>query len=216
MAVHACLPLANCKILHFVRHAEAESNAAAHRFPKDSQEYLDAYADEKYFDSVLSVKGEAQCKELQQRIASSPSITYEAVVCSPLRRTLQTAVRVFGEEVPFIAAECAREYSQGHARPCDCRRERRLQEADFRADFSKVPEGEDTFAARPETEEELDKRCLELLQLFHTLPYQSIAVVSHTGFLTRLFAKHLRWPGPSAFSNAELRSVVVQLTPTVA
>ena len=62
-------------------------------------------------------------------------------MCSPLRRTLQTAVRVFGEEVPFLAAECAREYSQGHARPCDCRRERRLQEADFRADFSQVPEG---------------------------------------------------------------------------
>ena len=57
-------------------------------------------------NTVESTPCQSPCK---QRF----SLTWKAVVCSPLRRTLQTALNVFGREVPCLAAECAREFSQG-------------------------------------------------------------------------------------------------------
>ncbi|CAJ1351294.1 unnamed protein product [Effrenium voratum] len=206
--ISACHPWSQCKVVHFVRHAEAESNAAAHQFPRDSAGYLAAYADEQYFDSVLSEKGQAQCAELQLEVQG---LQYEAVVCSPLRRTLQTASLAFTDRsVPWLAVESAREFSEGHARPCDYRRARSAQAAGFGfVDFRQVPEGEDSFAARKESPQDVDSRCRQLLALLAEMPQKSIAVVSHTGFLSRLFAHHLAWGSKAAFRNAELRSVVL-------
>eukprot|EP00933_Yihiella_yeosuensis_P033953 TRINITY_DN27540_c0_g1_i1.p1 TRINITY_DN27540_c0_g1~~TRINITY_DN27540_c0_g1_i1.p1 ORF type:complete len:234 (-),score=24.59 TRINITY_DN27540_c0_g1_i1:75-749(-) len=215
-SVAFCAPLSKCKVVHFLRHAEAESNAAAHAFPRDSPGYNAAYADQKYFDSALSAKGEAQCKDLRDQISlQGLSFHCEAVFCSPLHRTLQTASQVFeNRSIPWMALEVAREYSQGHNRPCDCRRSKADQQANFSfVDFQNVPDGEDTFAQTIESEEDLDKRCVALLDFLRQRSESAMAVVSHTGFLTHLFAKHLQWPGgkeKAAFSNCELRSVVIR------
>eukprot|EP00438_Fugacium_kawagutii_P029152 Skav216171 [mRNA] locus=scaffold2249:34211:35750:+ [translate_table: standard] len=163
---------------------------------------------------------------------------FQAILCSPLRRTLQTAALALAPHVergvPWYGVEAAREFSQGldlsdysdpsrllflvaggvadwfvflvgarHARPCDYRRNVELQRSSFPGvDFSRVPRGDDAFAARKEplglpgdplpgwwrrggaggeSVEDLDLRCCELLQLLKGLPQQQMAVVSHTG-----------------------------------
>lgn len=216
MEIINCAPLTQCKVLHFLRHAEAESNAAAHQFPKGSAEYNAAYEDARFFDSVLSERGEAQCAELKSLLVHGPSrVHYDMIVCSPLRRALQTACRVFEDRsVPWIAVELAREYSHGYARPCDSRRPRDEQATDFaHVDFTLVPQGEDLFTRTAESEDEIDRRCGEFLNFLIARPETSIAVVSHTGLLTRLFSTHLPgWRGKAAFGNCELRSVIVRLS----
>merc|ERR1712046_347662 len=88
--------LSECKVVHFVRHAQAESNVAAHKYPSGSPEYNAAYADPQYFDSVLSENGITQCSELHNELsASTTKLHCELVISSPLRRTLQTASVVF-------------------------------------------------------------------------------------------------------------------------
>lgn len=212
MSVVACAPLQHCKVVHFLRHAEAESNAAAHKFPRGSEGYNAAYADSAYFDSILSSKGKAQCAELRSRLATAEGgISYEAVLVSPLRRTLQTATEVFENKgIPWLAVEVAREYSQGNSWPCDFRRLKEQQQEEFSfVSFDLVPSGEDRFASVIESEEDVDRRCLALLELIRARSEKSLVVVSHTGFMTRLFSRHLRWPGSAAFANCELRSVVL-------
>lgn len=220
----SCSPLGSCKVVHFLRHAEAESNAAAHRFPPGSAEYNDAYASECFFDSVLSDKGVAQCRKVRQQFwGATAQLHCDAVICSPLRRTLQTAQLVFGafgqadgigrgSSIPWVALEEARENSNGYNRPCDCRRTREQQLEDFpHVDFSAVPDGEDTFSSSPESTEELDARCAAFLECLRQRPEHVLAVVSHSAFLERLFARHLAWPREAAkFANCELRSVVLR------
>jgi broad specificity phosphatase PhoE len=212
-----CALLGQCKVVHFLRHAEAESNVAAYCFPRGSAEYNAAYADPKFFDAQLSPRGVEQCRELCQRLRSSQcdalSTRYEIVLCSPLRRALATATQVFGDRsVPWIALETIREYSSGHSRPCDRRRSKDQQQQDFPfVDFSGLADGEDKFPII-ETEEALDARCKQLLQFLHQRPESCLAVVSHTGFLQHLFWKHLNQSPDArsaAFANCELRSVML-------
>lgn len=210
--INSCTPLQDCKIVHFLRHAEAESNAAAHKFERGSPGYNQAYEDSAFFDSSLSAKGEAQCSALREKLASSLPLHYDTVVCSPLRRTLQTAALVLANRgVPWLAVELAREFSNGHCRPCDRRRSREVQALrgfDW-VDFRHVPPGDDTFDERAETHAQLDARISDLLTFLRELPGSSVVVVAHTGILTRLFSHHLRWQGAAAFENCELRSVVL-------
>lgn len=191
MSATSCAPLCECRVVHFLRHAEAESNAAAHKFPRDSPEYNTAYADSKFVDSVLTAKGEAQCKASRAAQAAS-RLHYDVVVSSPLRRTLQTASLVFQEhEVPWLAVESAREYSHGHARPCDTRRPREAQQADFaNVDFARVLASEDVFAVRAESQDDLDKRIDEFLSFLRDLPQSFIAVAYSIWFTKR---PALRW-----------------------
>jgi len=205
------------KFVHFFRHAEAESNAAAHRYPRGSAEYSAAYEDPRYFDSILSAKGERQCETAKKTYASPTSMSYDLVICSPLRRTLETGARILeNRDVPWVAHELAREHSHGFARPCDSRYERQEQAAKYSfVNFDNVPDGEDTFVKMCETDDDLDRRCVAFLDyITRGRPEKRIAVVSHTGFLTRIFSHHLPWSsGRAAFNNAELRSVVVRERP---
>lgn len=209
-AVLWCAPLAACKTVHFLRHAQAVSNVAAYHYPKFSQAWEAAYMDPLFFDAELSEVGVEQCRQLGERLRT---VQYELVVTSPLQRALQTATFALkNHSVPWLACDVAREYSCGRQRPCDARRCRGVQVYDFpHMDFAAVPEGEDTFLTKPESELAADARCAELLALLRQRSEASIVVVSHDGFLSRLFSKHLRWPGEVSFQNCEVRSVVLRL-----
>jgi len=74
------------KIIHFVRHAEAEHNLAVLTDP-------DAYINPLYEDARLTAKGFDQCNQLRERLIASNRLSgVELVVVSPMRRTLQVAV----------------------------------------------------------------------------------------------------------------------------
>ncbi|KAI3840156.1 hypothetical protein MKX03_022096 [Papaver bracteatum] len=83
-------PLHRCKILHLVRHAQGVHNVEAE---KDDSAYL-SYS---LFDAPLTPLGWQQVDNFQNHVHDSGLIKkIELVVLSPMLRTMQTAVGIFG------------------------------------------------------------------------------------------------------------------------
>ncbi|XP_047328476.1 phosphoglycerate mutase-like protein 1 [Impatiens glandulifera] len=83
-------PLHRSKIIHLVRHAQGFSNVAA-------EKEHSAYMLEEFFDTKITPLGWQQVDNLRKHVHSSGiAKRVELVIVSPLLRTLQTAVGVFG------------------------------------------------------------------------------------------------------------------------
>uniref|UniRef100_A0A5B6ZBT5 Putative phosphoglycerate mutase-like protein 1 n=1 Tax=Davidia involucrata TaxID=16924 RepID=A0A5B6ZBT5_DAVIN len=136
-------PLHRCKTIHLVRHAQGIHNVEGEKDHK-------AYLSEELFDAHLTPLGWQQVDNLRKHVhATGLSKRIDLVIVSPLLRTMQTAVGVFGGEgytdaidvsplmvanagnsgcpaisslncPPFIAVELCREHLGVH--PCDKRR----------------------------------------------------------------------------------------------
>ncbi|CAN7019831.1 unnamed protein product [Brassica rapa subsp. trilocularis] len=116
-------PLESCKIIHLLRHGQAEHNVEAE---KDRNALLSPHL----FDAPLTDHGHQQVENLRERVVSSGLLKrVELVVTSPLLRTMQTAVGVFGNEdnqpnmiskPSILALEVARD--RNGVRPPDMRR----------------------------------------------------------------------------------------------
>ncbi|ONM19137.1 Phosphoglycerate mutase-like protein [Zea mays] len=142
-ATTALYPLHRCKTIYLVRHAQGIHNVAGE---KD----FGAYMSHELFDAQLTPLGWNQVDGLREHVKKSGlAEKIELVITSPLLRTMQTAVGVFGGEKytdgvnapplmvenaghsgrpavsslncpPFIAVETCREHLGVH--PCDKRR----------------------------------------------------------------------------------------------
>ncbi|CAL9214360.1 unnamed protein product [Arabidopsis halleri] len=116
-------PLESCKIIHLLRHGQALHNVEAE---KDRNALLSPHL----FDAPLTDHGHQQVENLRERVVLSGLLKrVELVVTSPLFRTMQTAVGVFGNEYeqpsmtnspPILALEVARD--RNGVRPPDMRR----------------------------------------------------------------------------------------------
>ncbi|KAL2936573.1 Phosphoglycerate mutase-like protein 1 [Bienertia sinuspersici] len=85
-------PLHHCKIIHLVRHAQGVHNIEGEKNHK-------AYMKPEYFDAPLTPLGWQQVDNLRKHVHDSGLYKrIELVVASPLLRTMQTAVGVFGGE----------------------------------------------------------------------------------------------------------------------
>ncbi|XP_018680031.2 phosphoglycerate mutase-like protein 2 isoform X1 [Musa acuminata AAA Group] len=83
-------PLQRCKTIHLVRHAQGIHNKG---HEKDHR----AYSSPEFFDAHLTPLGWDQVDNLRKHIKSCGlSKRIELVIASPLLRTMQTAVGVFG------------------------------------------------------------------------------------------------------------------------
>lgn len=90
IAGHSVYPLNRCKILHLVRHAQGVHNVA-------SEISHDNLLSDEFFDARLSPLGWNQVDNLRKHVqASGLSKRIDLVITSPLLRTMQTAVGVFG------------------------------------------------------------------------------------------------------------------------
>ncbi|KMS99617.1 hypothetical protein BVRB_1g021880 [Beta vulgaris subsp. vulgaris] len=200
-------PLHHCKTLHLVRHAQGFHNVAGE---KDHESYL-SYD---YLDASLTPRGWEQVDNLQKHVrASGLNKKIELVITSPLTRTIQTAVGVFGAGdcadginvrplmvadagnssrpaissfgcPPFLAVELCREHLGVH--PCDKRRSKREYETQFPAiDFSLIENEEDILWKEDvrETDEEVAERGMKFLKWLWNRKEKEIAIVSHSGFL---------------------------------
>ncbi|XP_038905623.1 phosphoglycerate mutase-like protein 1 isoform X2 [Benincasa hispida] len=167
-----------------------------------------------FFDAHITQLGWQQIDNLRKHVhASGLSRKIDLVVTSPLLRTLQTAVGVFGGEgytagmdvlplmianagnsaraaisslncPPIAAVELCREHLGVH--PCDKRRNISDYQFLFPAvDFSLIESDEDVLwkADVRETKEELAARGLQFLNWLWTRKEKEIAVVTHSGFL---------------------------------
>ncbi|KAG2570202.1 hypothetical protein PVAP13_7KG073009 [Panicum virgatum] len=140
----AMYPLHRCKTIHLVRHAQGVHNV-------EGEKDHSAYTSPSFFDAPITPLGWRQVDYLREHVKNCGlAEKIELVICSPLLRTMQTAVGVFGGESytggggapplmvenagqserlaisslncpPFLAVENCRERLQG-GHPCDKRR----------------------------------------------------------------------------------------------
>ncbi|KAJ4964717.1 hypothetical protein NE237_016566 [Protea cynaroides] len=200
-------PLHRCKTLHWVRHAQGIHNVAG---DKDFTKYLSR----EFFDAQLTPLGWQQVDNLRKHVhASGLAKRVDLVITSPLLRTMQTAVGVFGGDdyadgmeapplmvanagysdhpaissiacPPFVAVELCREHLGIH--PCDNRRSITEYQPLFPAiDFSLIESDEDILWKDDdrETNEEVGARGMKFIKWLLTRKEKEIVVVSHSGFL---------------------------------
>ncbi|KAK4489974.1 hypothetical protein RD792_000628 [Penstemon davidsonii] len=207
-------PLHRSKTIHLVRHAQGLHNVAREK------DQSGAYTSPEFFDAQLTPLGWQQVDSLHKHVESSGlSKRIELVVVSPLLRTMQTAVGVFGEEdeidvlpplmlantgnssrptisslncPPFVAMELCRE---------------RLIESDaddLWNDYAR------------ETNKELAARGLKFLNWLWTRKEKEIAVITHSAFLLHTLDAFGDDCHPFVkseicrqFDNCELRSLII-------
>ncbi|KAI3987587.1 hypothetical protein MKX01_021499 [Papaver californicum] len=200
-------PLHRCKTLHLVRHAQGVHNVEAE---KDDSAFLS----QSLFDAPLTPLGWQQVDNLRNHVHDSGLIKkIELVIVSPMLRTMQTAVGVFGGGgytdgmdilplmvanagnndrsaysslncPPFVAVELCREHLG--VRPCDKRRSVSEYVPLFPAiDFSLIESDEDTWWKTDvrEPNEGVTARGIEFLNWLWMRKEKEIAVVTHSGFL---------------------------------
>ncbi|XVF64940.1 hypothetical protein PTKIN_Ptkin09bG0206800 [Pterospermum kingtungense] len=200
-------PLHRCKTLHLVRHAQGIHNVAGE---KDHNAYLS----EDLFDAHLTPLGWQQVDNLRKHVQETGlHKKIDLVIVSPLLRTMQTAVGVFGGEgykdgidvpplmvenageshgaaisslncPPFVAVELCREHLGVH--PCDRRKSISEYRPIFPAiDFSMIESVEDVLwePNTREKNEEVAVRGMKFLNWLWTRKEREIAVVTHSGFL---------------------------------
>jgi broad specificity phosphatase PhoE len=120
-------------------------------------------------------------------------LDWELCVVSPLQRTLQTAkltvgaVRHDGAPIKFLATEMCRERIT--CCPADSRRPLSVCKKEFpEVDFSQVTNEQDvSWHTDKENDEQCKQRGIKFLSWLAKRPESCIAVVTHSGFLKRLF-----------------------------
>ncbi|KAK7275867.1 hypothetical protein RIF29_16993 [Crotalaria pallida] len=200
-------PSHRCKTIHLVRHAQGVHNV-------EGEKNHDAYLSYDYFDAPLTPLGWEQVSNLRKHVkASGLSKRVELIIVSPLLRTMQTAVGVFGGEAftnginerplmmynvgqsdhhavsnlncpPFIAVELCREQTGVH--PCDKRRTISEYRNMFPGIGFQLIESDEDMLWIPdvrEKPEEVAARGLKLLEWLWTRKEKEIAVVTHSSFL---------------------------------
>nr|KAJ0196535.1 hypothetical protein LSAT_V11C700374870 [Lactuca sativa] len=215
-------PLHRSKTLHLVitqlllqsrvRHAQGVHNVIGDKDYK-------AYMSHEYFDAELTRLGWQQVENLRKHVHECGlAKKIEVVITSPLLRTMQTAVGVFGGEgytdkvdsmplmlanvgnsgrsaisslncPPILAVELCREHLGVH--PCDRRRSVGEYQCLFPAiDFSLIESDEDVLwkANERETKEELANRGKSFFNWLWTREEKEIAIVTHSGFLFHTLA----------------------------
>jgi len=171
--------------IYFIRHGHADHNAAF-----DEQKTTDVYSSHAYRHSALTTKGIGQIEAV--KLADKPQRVY----CSPLKRCIQTARIVFGNDELLYLHDGLLE-TQGPF-PCNWR--------DFYETFAESKDAvniyhlDDTYVPS-QVEEEMEdvKRraelCLETIKK-ETVHLDSIAIVTHNDWLQSIFGRK--------FSNGEV------------
>ncbi|XP_020080425.1 phosphoglycerate mutase-like protein 1 isoform X2 [Ananas comosus] len=200
-------PSHRCKTLHLVRHAQGIHNVKGENDHKE-------YSSPELFDAHLSPLGWEQVSNLRKHVHKCGlAKKIDLVITSPLLRTMQTAVGVFGGESytdginvpplmvenagnsnhlaisslncpPFVAVEQCREHLGVH--PCDKRRSISDYRPLFPAiDFSLIESDEDVLwkADVREKNEEVASRGMKFINWLWTREEKEIAIVTHSGFL---------------------------------
>ena len=176
------------KSLYCIRHGLAEHNINYFKYG------CKTFYDPKFVDTSLVEEGFKQASTLGETWSEINDI--ELVVVSPLKRTLQTATRIFrGKSVPMISFELVREYPIG-GQTCNKRSQKEYLMNTFpNINFDDIKEGEDHLWD-PEKEEsihELDLRINIFKKFIEGRPEKNIALVSHASFIGQLKDKHIKY-----------------------
>ena len=191
------------KTIYFIRHGQALHNPDVDKFGKS---ILD---NEKYADANLTELGFSQCNSIKKDILDkNPDIVF----VSPLTRTLQTANHLFKDSgINIVGLEMVRE--RYGWRPCD----RRSGVDELKIKFPNISfencipglvdpiwkKGEENR----ETEKQIEIRITNFLEWIKLQPEKTIAIVTHQGFLIRLWNIIGKINPPPG--NCEIRTLII-------
>ena len=207
------------RIIHLVRHGHGQHNAVG------ELDY-EAYKLECNEDAVLTELGIEQCNALSATLEGRLKLSrVEALLVSPMRRTLETAQHSFPQlsgKVPWVALETLREQTGLH--PCDRRRTKsELSALHPHVDFSRVfAETDPLYPLYPDEREpspEVNRRCQAFLDWLFASDLTEVVVVTHSAFIRHLLCVLLGAGDPAAaehFDNCEMRSLVLCAEPGAA
>ncbi|KAL8810105.1 MAG: hypothetical protein Q9223_007823 [Gallowayella weberi] len=183
--------------VHLVRHAQAVHNLTT--------------ANHSMHDPSLTSHGENQCRGLRSDFPYHDSI--DLLVCSPLRRTIQTTLLSFEPEIsrglPVIALPELQETSD---LPCDTGSNLTALKEEFKdkpVQLSSVPEDWDSKKGKWAPQQEaIEARCREARQWLKARDEKDIVVVTHGGllhYLTEDWTGSVKFEG-TGWENTEFRS----------
>ncbi|KAL2343881.1 hypothetical protein Fmac_005166 [Flemingia macrophylla] len=208
-------PLHRCKTIHLVRHAQGIHNV-------EGEKNYKAYMNPAYFDAHLTPLGWNQVDYLRNHVRASRLINrIDLVVTSPLLRTLQTAVGVFGgdgytDKTDVLPLMLANAGNSSHAAISSLNSPPVIAVELCREHL--IDSDEDTWwkANVRETKEEVADRGLKFLNWLWTRKEKEIAIVTHSGFLLHTLEAFgsdchalVKKEITKRFANCELRSMVI-------
>jgi broad specificity phosphatase PhoE len=173
------------KILHLVRHGHSLHNELFHKIG------VQAFRIPLTIDSPLTNEGHLQSIELGQSWQKKKEI--ELVLVSPLTRTLETCMNIFGDtEIPIISQEFLREYPIGED-TCNKRSSLTLLKNRFPKIEFQLDVDQDTLWKEDYRENmiELEQRLEKMITYLQKRPEKNIAIVGHSSFFGQFKDNHI-------------------------
>ncbi|KAH9690173.1 phosphoglycerate mutase-like protein 1 [Citrus sinensis] len=208
-------PFHRSKTIHLVRHAQGIHNV-------EGEKNHDAYLSYDLFDAHLTPLGWQQVSNLHKHVHETGlAKKIELVITSPLLRTMQTAVGVFGGEgyadgidaPPLMVADAG---NSNHAAISSLNSPPFIAVELCREHLIESNDDILWTADVREANEEVAKRGMKFVNWLWTRKEKEIAVVTHSGFLYHTLSAFGNDCHPSIkseicthFANCELRSMVI-------
>jgi broad specificity phosphatase PhoE len=173
------------KSLYLIRHGHSLHNELFHKIG------VQAFRIPATIDSPLTQEGYLQSIELGQSWQKKKEI--ELVLVSPLTRTLETCMNIFGDtEIPIISQEFLREYPIGED-TCNKRSSLTLLKNKFPKIKFQLDVDQDTLWKEDSRENmiELEQRLEKMITYLQKRHEKNIAIVGHSSFFGQFKDNHI-------------------------
>ena len=173
------------KNLYLIRHGQSLHNELFHKIG------VKAFRIPATIDAPLTNEGHLQSIELGQSWQNKNEI--ELVLVSPLTRTLDTAMNIFGDtDIPMVSEEFLREYPIGED-TCNKRSSLTLLKNKYpRIDFNLISDQDTLWTSEyRETIDELEQRLDKMVKYLQNRKEINIAIVGHSSYFGQFKDNHI-------------------------
>jgi len=173
------------KNLYLIRHGHSLHNELFHKIG------VQAFRIPAMIDAPLTGEGHLQSIELGNTWQKKPEI--DLVLVSPLTRTLETSMNIFGDtDIPIISEEFLREYPIGED-TCNKRSSlTSLKNKYPKIDFNLVSDPDVLWSSYSrETVNELEQRLNVMIEYLQKRKELNIAIVGHSSFFGQFKDNHI-------------------------
>ena len=173
------------KNLYLIRHGHSLHNELFHKIG------VKAFRIPQTIDSPLTNEGQLQSIELGQSWQKKREI--DLVLVSPLTRTLETAMNIFGDtDIPMVSEEFLREYPIGED-TCNKRSSLTLLKNKYpRIDFNLISDQDTLWTSEyRETIDELEQRLDKMVKYLQNRKEINIAIVGHSSYFGQFKDNHI-------------------------
>lgn len=173
------------KNLYLIRHGQSLHNELFHKIG------VKAFRIPATIDAPLTNEGHLQSIELGQSWQNKNEI--ELVLVSPLTRTLDTAMNIFGDtDIPMVSEEFLREYPIGED-TCNKRSSLTLLKNKYpRIDFNLISDQDTLWTSEyRENIDELEQRLDKMVKYLQNRKEKNIAIVGHSSYFGQFKDNHI-------------------------